>query len=128
MANESAIPKGWIEVEPGHYCHPSLAKANRVANPPVVQRSVEHEPLGKAERTSLYPGCVSICITSYRFRLLDERNLWDKWIVDGLVYAGIIRDDSPQWAKVQVEQVKVDNRAEERTEITITALWHPKTR
>jgi len=61
-------------------------------------------------------------VTSYRLRLLDERNLWDKHCVDALSKAGAIVDDSKKWATVHVGQVKVASAEEERTVIEIWKL------
>lgn len=60
--------------------------------------------------------------TSHRLRLLDERNLKDKYFTDALRYAGILFNDSPEWAKIEVSQVQVKTKADERTEITIEEI------
>lgn len=58
-------------------------------------------------------------ITSFRCRLLDERNLFDKHFVDALRYAGVLFDDSPAWCQVEVTQRQVGSRDHERTEIEV---------
>ncbi len=58
-------------------------------------------------------------ITSYRVRLCDETNIWSKHLVDALVVAGVLRDDAPAFAKVLTEQIKVDDKSLERTEIQV---------
>lgn len=61
-------------------------------------------------------------LTSYRCRLLDERNSFDKYFVDALVYAGILFDDSPVWAQIEVSQRLVHGKELERTEIEVFDL------
>jgi len=60
-------------------------------------------------------------ITSYRRRLLDFDNLTGgcKYFLDSCKYSGLIPDDRPQDIAVEVVQVKVKSKADERTEITI---------
>lgn len=46
-------------------------------------------------------------ITSYRNRLIDIDNICVKFIIDGLVEAGVLVDDSPEFVEsVEVLQVK----------------------
>lgn len=62
---------------------------------------------------------MSVRITSYRARLLDKDNLYfgAKVLVDALCRMRLIRDDSPRWLELEVEQ-EVD-RKNQRTEISI---------
>jgi hypothetical protein len=78
------------------------------------------EPLATPKRAGIDAGFCVVRITSFRLRLLDERNLWDKYVVDSLVQSGLLRDDSPAWCKIEVSQTQVMRREEERTEIHIT--------
>jgi hypothetical protein len=77
------------------------------------------EPVAKKERAGSDVGFRTVLITSYRLRLLDERNLYDKYFVDCLVKAGLLRDDSSAWCKVEVGQIKVSEPEDERTVIVI---------
>lgn len=72
----------------------------------------------KAEGKEKDSACFSVRITSYRSRLLDPDNLCPKYFIDCLVYAGIVRDDSPQAIRITVEQFKCA-KAEERTELVV---------
>ncbi len=63
-----------------------------------------------------------VCVTSFRVRLLDARNIWDANAIDALVEFGLLHDDSPAWAEVEVSQECVATKDLERTEIEITIL------
>ena len=84
-----------------------------------------HEPLGTAPRTHSDPMRCLVRVTSFRCRLLDERNLWDHYIIDSLVMAGILFDDSPEWAKIEVAQEKVGSWRDERIEVEILLSPNP---
>ena len=58
-------------------------------------------------------------VVSYRCRLLDPDNLCAKYHIDGLRYAGLIRNDSQSDIVLELSQQKVTTKAEERTEIEI---------
>jgi len=62
---------------------------------------------------------VRIVIESFRRVLLDPDNLCPKYFLDGIKYAGLIPDDSPDKIELTVLQSKVDNKEDERTEIEI---------
>ena len=60
---------------------------------------------------------VRIEIISYRHRLIDIDNICVKFVIDGLVSARVLPDDSPEFVEsVTVKQVKSD---EERTLVKI---------
>jgi hypothetical protein len=64
---------------------------------------------------------VDIEIVSYRSRLADADGISGKAAIDGLVAAGILRDDSAKEVReVRYRQVKVKNASDEKTEIVIT--------
>jgi hypothetical protein len=103
----------------------SCLKANqldRVA--PVAERQCRpgNESVAAPKGKGAYPGRSLVRVTSYRLRLCDERNLFDKYFIDSLVYAGLLRDDSPDEVVVEVRQEQVKNRTQERTVITIEPL------
>lgn len=78
-----------------------------------------HDALAAPEGASNNPGFRTVLITSWRTRLVDERNLFDKYFVDSLVQAGLLRDDSPAWCKVFVRQIKAPYPEQQCTEIII---------
>lgn len=60
---------------------------------------------------------VRIEIISYRHRLIDIDNICVKFVIDGLVSAKVLPDDSPEFVEsVTVKQVK---SAEEKTLVKI---------
>jgi Holliday junction resolvase RusA-like endonuclease len=68
---------------------------------------------------------VSIAVCSYRTRLVDADGVSVKAVLDGLVHCGLLPDDSAKYVKeVTYSQVKVKNREEEKTVITITEVSH----
>jgi hypothetical protein len=89
------------------------------------QRDPEHEPVAKDAGENAHQIRRLVRVTSYRFRLLDERNLFEKHFMDALVEAGVLVDDSPQWCKIEVRQEQVTSRVLERTTIEIEDLGAP---
>lgn len=92
---------------------------DRVAPCPQQQPHPRDDTVAEAPRTQPDTRRCLVRLTSYRRRLLDERNLFDKYFVDALVDAGIIHDDSPQWAKIEVFQFLIGPHEVERTTICI---------
>ena len=79
-----------------------------------------------------YSGKCEVRIRFYRKRLADySRANCEKYIIDSLVYAGLIRDDSEKEIRLIDEgQFKVEKDAEERVELELiyehvdfTNLW-----
>lgn len=89
---------------------------------PKLERRVRHGSLAKGKVEGRNPVRVSVLITSYRVRLLDEDNLCEKYHVDCLRYAGLLSADTPGAAQITTRQQKVGSKAEERTEILISAI------
>jgi len=91
---------------------------------------VAHDPIGEPSRPTFtlaadagevaYQSRCLVRLTSYRLRLCDERNLFDKHFVDALKEAGAFVDDSPKYVQVEVDQVKVEHAHEERTVIVLS--------
>jgi len=63
---------------------------------------------------------VDIRVVSYRTRLADADGISAKAAIDGLVHAGVIRDDSTKEVReVTHSQIKVQNKEDEKTVIQI---------
>lgn len=94
-----------------------------VSHPERKQDSVD-EPVATVPREAPRQGRVRICVTSYRCQIADDDNLQlgAKPLVDCIVAAGIIPSDSPLWCKIEHQQQKVNDAAQERTEILLDNL------
>lgn len=68
------------------------------------------------------PGCPLVRFTLCRIRLLDVDSKYGsvKDLLDGLQYAGLIRGDREGEINLEVHQIKVAHRHEEKTLIEIT--------
>jgi hypothetical protein len=87
-----------------------------------VELPASSEPVA-ACKGAAFDSRVDIEIVSYRSRLADADGISAKAAIDGLVAAGILRDDSAkEVSEVRYRQVKVKNEADEKTEIVITEV------
>lgn len=96
-------------------------KARRASRSSQLKQTLCHESVAAEKREDRdSPGHV-VRITSFRRRLLDADNLFGgtKYFTDGLRHAGLIPGDEPDVIRLEVRQVKVKTKAEERTEIEI---------
>ena len=122
MSYESAAIV-WINGEPYAPNHP-LARAavsNRTAG--AVAKLERNPGDGTVEQIQVQNGLgrrFLIRIKSIRKRLLDEDNLCEKFHVDLLRHSGVIPQDSPGTAKIEVSQEKVEPGAAEKT---IVQVW-----
>jgi hypothetical protein len=109
--------KGWTQADIDEY---KRKHESRSANPaPNVEQSARNEPLAKKEGARFNtPVCIHI--HSVRKRLCDADGISGKAAIDGLVKAGILKDDSPsEVEQVTFSQRKCEEGEEELTEITI---------
>jgi len=84
----------------------------------VEQRAVHEPEAAHAVQTALQT--VDIRFTHYRRRLADPDNFCTKFFVDGLVEAGLLLDDSPQYVnEVRHRQVKIESWQEEYFDIEL---------
>ena len=66
---------------------------------------------------------VRIEVVSHRVRLADADGVSAKYAIDGLVNAGILKDDSTKYVEaVTYRQVKVKHKSQEQTEIIIEEI------
>ena len=91
---------------------------------PIMERDTSRQSVG--EKTNpRFDTPVRLRVISYRVRLTDADNCCAKYAIDGIVEAGILRDDSPKYVQsVTHEQVKVKNKSEEKTVIEIEEVVH----
>lgn len=97
----------------------ALGSAPSSAKP---QRTIRHEPLAKAPRAQENPTRCSVCIVSYRRRLLDPDKLIGTYFVDSIRFGGLISGDTAALLDYSIRQEKVASESLERTEIHITQL------
>jgi Holliday junction resolvase RusA-like endonuclease len=84
-----------------------------------VESATRRPPL-EAKKDTRFNSPVRITIVSYRSRLCDADGISAKAAIDGLVHAGILQDDSPEFVhEVRYLQVKVKNKSEEETQLII---------
>ncbi len=105
----------WTEAELRAY------ETRRLSSGAKPEQTVRHDPLGQTQGEEKNPSRIAVCITSFRQRLLDPDNLigGTKSFVDGLRYSGVLPGDSPDKIVLEVSQVKVKNKSDERTEIEV---------
>lgn len=93
--------------------------ADRIAD---LERTARGESV-EARKNPAFNSRVSITIVSFRMRLADSDGISGKAAIDGLVHAGVIRDDSPQYVEeVRYRQVKVATKEQQKTQIIIEAV------
>lgn len=102
-------------------------QARRSASRPKPEQAVRHESVAEKAGEASHPKSIPrrvVRITSYRRRLLDFDNLAGgcKYFLDCCKYAQLIPDDRPEDIILEVSQVKVRTKTEERTEITIEQI------
>lgn len=84
-----------------------------------LEPDISHAPLAKKKVKGCTPrACIHV--HSYRKRLADSDGVSAKAVIDGIVKAGVLVDDSPQFVtQVSYGQEKT---ADEKTVITVTFL------
>jgi hypothetical protein len=102
------------------WTHNELAAYLRKARRPEPEPALCHEPLGSTKGKTKYPASIHVSITSWRLRPVDPDNLCPKYFIDCLKYAGIIPDDTPWDISLEIEQVQVEDRRDEGTEIVVS--------
>lgn len=80
---------------------------------------IGNQPMGK-KKTARFDRPVSITLHSHRKRLCDEAGISEKYVIDSLVAAGILQDDSPRWVK-KIDHIQVKSK-EEKTIIIIEEI------
>jgi hypothetical protein len=113
----------WAGVE--RVCNACKKTDDRSAVPaPHVERAPRHAPVEKKESAgldSLFSGRVRISINSRRNRLCDADGISAKAVIDGLVIAGVLENDSPEFVEsvsYSQEKAKV-----EETIVTIEEVY-----
>lgn len=95
------------------------ARTQRKGAQPERNKSIRSVGKEKAQEENIERALV--CVQSFRTILVDRDNLWGGFKIFGdcLKELGIIQDDSERHIDLHISQVKVNTRAEERTEIEV---------
>ena len=73
------------------------------------------------KKTKGHDSPVGIHVHSRRYRLCDSDGISAKALIDGLVIAGVLQGDSPEYVKfVTYSQEKIGKAESEETIVTIT--------
>lgn len=97
-----------------------LAQNAREVPDPKPQRHSGDEPVGSHAGKEAVPKSVRVVVTRVGKRLLDSDNLFAKYAVDCLRYAGVFPDDNPHFvSEVATRQKKADPIEEEHTIIEV---------
>lgn len=94
-------------------------QTRRAASGSKPEQAVRHESVAEEAREARHTDRVHVRVVSFRRRLIDPDNLCPKYFVDCARYAGFIKDDRAEDITLEVSQVKVKTKTEERTEIEI---------
>ena len=106
----------------GLYGTASVINDNHPRKATNLERLVGDEPLETGGR-SAFDSPVSIRIDSYRCRLADVEGLSSKAVLDALVLAKIIADDTTkEVTEVLYSQTKVKNKTEEKVIVTVVRV------
>ena len=84
-----------------------------------LERPAGNGPLATREAQAPNSGAVHIRFVSVRKRLLDPDNISEKWVLDCLRFANIIRGDEPDKITLETTQRKAAKNEDEHTEVTI---------
>lgn len=87
-----------------------------------MERLVRDGTLGQSQSEEGYTAKFLVRVTAVRKRLIDEDNLCEKYHVDCLRYAGIIRDDEPAETHIEVRQRKARTTEVEHVIIEVFQL------
>lgn len=94
-------------------------EARRSLSSAKPEPAVCNEPVAEKKGEAEHSTRIRVSIRSFRTRLLDPDNLCPKYFLDCVRYAGFIKDDSEKFITLEVSQIKVKTKSEERTEIEI---------
>lgn len=93
---------------------------HRDSDPDADDQSDDGDARQEVERLQTFDSPVHIRITHHRARLCDPDNLNAKGVIDAIVAAKILRDDSAKYVQsIRHDQVKVKSYADEKTVLTI---------
>jgi hypothetical protein len=87
-----------------------------------LERTIGDESIPKG-KSPAFDTPVSIHIHSFRCRLCDVDGVSGKAVLDGLVHANVIADDSTkEVVEVLFQQTKVKNKSDEKVVVTVVRV------
>lgn len=89
---------------------------------PKLERPARDGAVGTAQSQEADAKRVLVRFVSVRKRLLDPDNIAEKWMLDCLRFARVIRGDEPEKIALETTQRKTAKNEEEHTEITVFEL------
>jgi len=106
----------------GYYGTARILDADDTRQTANLERTVGNEPI-QAGKSPAFDSPVSIRVHSYRCRLCDVDGVSGKALLDGLVHANVIADDSTkEVVEVLFQQTKVKNKSDEKVVVTVVRV------
>ena len=85
----------------------------------IMEQATQHDVAPKAQVKKRDRRKFLVRVTSFRYRLLDEDNICEKYHVDLCRYAGCISGDSPAQTRIVTTQKKISKEEAQYTLIEI---------
>jgi hypothetical protein len=106
----------------GYYGTARILDADATRQTADLERTAGNEPI-QASKGPAFDSPVSIHIHSFRCRLCDVDGVSGKAVLDGLVHANVIADDSTkEVVEVLFKQTKVKNKSDEKVVVTVVRV------
>jgi len=106
----------------GYYGTARVLDADDTRQTANLERTIGNESI-QAGKGPAFDTPVSIRIHSYRCRLCDVDGVSGKALLDGLVHANVIADDSTkEVVEVLFKQTKVKNKSDEKVVVTVVRV------
>lgn len=87
-----------------------------------VEPDAGDAPLG-AQKVPLFSSPVCVLVTHHRKRLVDTGGASEKWAMDAIVRAGVLKDDSAKYIEdIRHKQIKVKKGEQEKTVFEIEVI------
>lgn len=119
--NDSGIEMKWTAEQVRQH-NERIDQARDKASGAEPKQTVRDESVAAEAGEAGHADRVHVRVVSFRRRLIDPDNLCPKYFVDCARYAGWIKDDNAKEITLEVRQIKVKTKTDERTEIEIETL------
>ena len=96
--------------------------ANTSVSSDNLEQNISNEQVGAREAPQMVTPC-RLHLHSRRYRLADSDGISGKAVIDGIVHAGVLPDDSPKEVTITSQsQEKISREEKEITIITLTGV------